>query len=190
MLPELHWRPTAARSSRHGHPVTIVVVHRWGVRYVSPAQEAKSYEGVVGYLQDASNKASAHVVFPGSAVPGEAAQLVAWGDLAWAQAAYNAAADDVESADACWLPSPSDHGRVIDEAGLAVLARIVASRLHARRLPPVWSTRHGFCRHADLGAAGGGHTSCPTTNLALWRRFVSLVEHEADRGGFRPVWGR
>lgn len=182
ILPSLDWRPTTAKGDRHGHPVTLVVVHRWGVRYTSPAAEARSYEGVVRFFSNPANKASAHIVFPGSAVPGEATQMVAWENYAWAEAAYNPQADEVESADAIWLGH--------DPEGMAVLARIVADRLHARRLPPVWSNRHGFCRHADLGAAGGGHTACPTTDLKLWRHFCSLVEAEAARGHFRPVWGR
>lgn len=182
VLPELRWNPTAACSSRHGHPVELVVVHRWGVRYTSIDEERNSYHGVQNYFRDPSHKVSAHVVFPGSAVPGEAAQMVAWNDMAWAEAAYNPVADEVESADAIWLGH--------DPEGMAVLARIVAFRLHVRGLPPVWSSRRGFCRHADLGAAGGGHTSCPTTNLNVWRHFVSLVKHEAARGGFRKSWGR
>jgi hypothetical protein len=181
-LPVLRWHPTAASSSRDGHEVTLVVVHRWGVRYVSEKGEAASYEGVVRFFSDPANRASAHVVFPGSAVPGQATQMVAWRDLAWAEAAYNPVADDVEAADAVFL------GR--DPEGLAVLARIVAFRLHKRGLPAVWSTRHGLCRHADLGAAGGGHESCPTTDLNLWRHFVTLVRAELERGGFRQTWGR
>src|SRR5581483_3115732 len=118
-----------------------------------------------------ANQASAHVVFPGSAVPGEATQMVAWDDKAWAEAAYNPSSDDIESADAIWLGH--------DPHGMAVLARIVAFRLHARGLPATWSAERGFCRHADLGSAGGGHTQCPTTDLALWRAFCGLVEREA-----------
>lgn len=182
VLPELAWEPTRASSPRHGHPVSLVVVHRWGVRYTTPQAEAASYRGVIDYFKDPAHRASAHVVYPGSAVPGEATQMVAWADLAWAEAAYNASADEVESADAIWVGG--------DDAGLHGLARIVAYRLHVRGLPAVWSTRHGFCRHADLGAAGGGHTSCPTTDLELWRRFVRLVQQEAARGGFRTHWGR
>lgn len=180
--PDLLWKPTAASSSRHGATVDLVVVHRWGVRYTTEAAEAQSYHGVVNFFGDPANRASAHVVFPGSAVPGEATQMVAWDQMAWAEAAYNPVADDIESADAIWIGGDSE--------GMAVLARIVADRLHVRGLPPVWSNRRGLCRHADLGAAGGGHTSCPTTDLAQWRHFVSLVQHEHARGGFRPTWGR
>lgn len=182
VLPSLKWHPTAAKSPRHGHPVELVVVHRWGVRYTSPTAEAHSYGGVIAYFADPSNGASAHVVFPGSAVAGEATQMVPWAEAAWAEAAYNAGADEVESVDAIWLGH--------DEAGMRVLARIVAYRLHARKLPPVWSNRRGFCRHADLGVAGGGHLACPTTDLVLWRRFATMVQLEHVRAGFRKTWGR
>lgn len=181
-LPVLRWHPTAASGNRNGHPVTLVVVHRWGVRYTTPEQEAKTYAGVIAYFLNPDHKASAHIVYPGSAVPGEATQMVSWAHYAWAEAAYNPSADEVESADAIWLGD--------DEDGLKQLARIVAYRLTRRGLPAVWSTRRGFCRHADLGAAGGGHTECPTTDMALWRRFVSRVQYEHERGGFRPTWGR
>lgn len=181
VLPGLAWTPTAARGPRYGHPVSLVVVHRWGVRYVSPAGEAASYRGVINYFLDPANDASAHVVYPGSAVPNQATQMVRWDDYAWAEAAYNPAADDVESADAIWLGK--------DPAGFRQLARIVAFRLHQRRLPPLWSSVRGFCRHADLGAAGGGHPLCPTTDLTLWRSFVRAVQIEAQRGGFRKTWG-
>lgn len=187
-LPHLIWHPTTAHSPRHGSKVELVVVHRWGVRYTSEQAEAKSYAGVVSFFKNPANRASAHVVFPGSAASGEATQMVAWDQLAWAEAAYNPVADDIESADACWTIIKD--GVVVDEAGLAVLARIVAFRLHERGLPPVWSHHRGFCRHADLGAAGGGHTECPTTDLGLWRRFVGMVQYEHERGGFRASWGR
>lgn len=181
-LPELHWRPTSACGLRHGHPVSLVVVHRWGVRYVSEPAEAHSYQGVITYFMDRAHQASAHVVYPGSAVPDEATQLVRWTDYAWAEAAYNPAAVEIESADAIWLGK--------DAHGFAQLARMVAYLLHHYQLPPVWSHRRGFCRHADLGAAGGGHLACPTTDLALWRHFARLVQAEHLRGGFRKVWGR
>jgi hypothetical protein len=181
-LPELKWHPTTACSSRHGAKVRLVVVHRWGVRYVDKPGEKKSYAGVVAYFSLSVNRASAHIVYPGSAVPGEATQMVRWADLAWTEAAYNPVAQDVESADAIWLGK--------DEAGFEQLARIVAGLCHYNGLPPVWSHVHGFCRHADLGAAGGGHLECPTTDLALWRRFVGAVQREYERGGFRARWGR
>jgi hypothetical protein len=182
LLPHLHWEPTGNSGLRYGHPVELVVVHRWGVRFTTEQAEKATYEGVISFFKEPSSQASAHIVFPGSAAIGEATQMVAWEHMAWAEAAYNPVADDIESADAIWVGG--------DDDGLAVLARIVADRLHARGIPPVWSSRHGFCRHADLGAAGGGHLECPTTDMQLWRRFVRLVQHEHERGHFRPQWGR
>lgn len=181
ILPTLDWNPTKACGRRYGHPVELVVVHRWGVRYTNEAAEAHSYVGVQNFFMDPGNGASAHIIFPGSAQPGRATQMVRWNDYAWAEAAYNPVADEIECADAIWLG--------MDPEGERVLARMVAARLHTRGLPPVWSSRRGFCRHADLGAAGGGHTACPTTDLFFWKRFVKLVQAEALRGGFRPSWG-
>jgi hypothetical protein len=181
-LPNLTWNPTAASSSRHKHPVSLVVVHRWGVRYADKAETADEYHGVIRFFSNPDNDASAHIVYPGSAVPNEATQMVAWDDAAWAEAAYNPAADDIESADAIWLGH--------DMPGMHQLARIVAFRLRERKLHPVWSTRSGVCRHADLGAAGGGHSQCPTTDTKVWRAFVSMVQHEYLFGHFREVWGR
>jgi hypothetical protein len=190
ILPEkLVWSPTPNSGSRYGHPVNLVVVHRWGVRVTTEGGEALTYQGVVNYLREPSSQVSAHIVFPGSAAPNEAAQLVAWADMAWAEEAYNPVADEVESADELW-PDALPAGAKPDADGLAVLARIVAFRLHERDLPPVWSTTKGFCRHADLGAAGGGHTACPTTDIPYWKAFCRQVVAEFHRGQFRPLWGR
>lgn len=181
VLPRLEWRPTAACGDRHGHPISLIVVHRWGVRYTDQSAEARSYQGVINWFLNPGNQASAHIVYPGSAVPNEATQMVHWADYAWAEAAYNPAAQEIESADAIWLGKDPD--------GMTQLARIVAYLLHRHGLPPVWSTAKGFCRHADLGAAGGGHTECPTTDMAVWRGFVRQVQAQAKRGGFRSHWG-
>lgn len=182
VLPELRWEPTPACSPRRGATVRLIVVHRWGVRYTSETAEAASYHGVINYFKDPAHQASAHVVYPGSAVPGEATQMVHWTDFAWTEAAYNPVANEVESADAIWLGHDPD--------GMAQLARIVAFLLQRANLPAVWSTHAGFCRHADLGQPGGGHLECPTVNMTVWRHFISLVQHEDERSGFRAVWGR
>lgn len=181
-LPELRWLPTPNQASRHGSHISRVVVHRWGVRYASPKQEAASYQGVCDFFLEPGNQVSAHFVYPGSAAFDRCTQMVAKRDSAWAEAAYNATSIEVESADAIWLGQ--------DGPGMHQLSRIVAFLLHENNLPAVWSHERGFCRHADLGAAGGGHTSCPTTNLGLWRTFSMMVQQEAHRGHFRPVWGR
>jgi hypothetical protein len=191
-LPTLEWTPTKAREPRAGVPVDLIVVHRWGVAYTGEEEEKIEYGGVVRFFSDPANKASAHVVFPGSAVPGQATQMVGWSQAAWAEAAFNRKSDDVECADAIWLPDKAHPGKVIDEAGLMTLAAIVSHRLIRRSLPAYWSVRSGFCRHADLGAAGGGHSECPTTNVALWRRFVAIVQADYRVRQHVPqaLWGR
>jgi hypothetical protein len=182
VLPKLDWVSTAAKSSRNGERIDRVVVHRWGVRYTTEKAEAASYHGVVNYFKNPANQASSHLVHPGSAVPGRATQMVPWAEAAWAEAAYNRSSVEVECADAIWLGH--------DPRGFHETARIVAYLLYAYSLPIRWSKERGFCRHADLGAAGGGHTACPTTDRNVWAAFVSLVKHEIARGDFRLTWGR
>jgi hypothetical protein len=46
----------------------------------------------------------------------------------------------------------------------------------------------GLARHADGGAAGGGHLDCPTADLELWRQFVARVKAEVVLGGYRKHW--
>lgn len=189
VLPNLEWKPTTSHSSRNGAHVRLVVVHRWGAPYKDLPAEAKSYEGVQNWFMNPANQVSAHFVFPGSAVPGECCQMVTQADKAWAESFYNPISTDIETADAIWVGN--------DAVGMEVLARIVAFQLHKFNLPATYvhgqdilDGNGGFCRHADLGSAGGGHTSCPTTDLNQWGKFVQLVQYEAKRGGFRKVWDK
>lgn len=182
VLPELEWRPTTACADRRGAQVRRVAVHRWGDKFSDEPAEARTFEGVVRYFENRANGASSHLVYAGSIGGPNCVQMVRWSDYAWTEAAFNPSSVEVESADLIWEGS--------DHAGAWQLARIVAYLLHAYSLPPVWSHDHGFCRHADLGAAGGGHTACPTTSIVQWRQFVSMVQREHARGGFRAKWGR
>lgn len=190
LLPKVIYKPTSACSSRQGAKVDVVVVHRWGSPYVDAAHTIESYHGVISEFLDVSQQRSAHLVFPGSAIPLNAqgrleiTQMVPWDQLAWTQMAYNPFADEIETADALW----PDANPKPDAVGLAVLARVVACRLHARGLKPIWSTHGGLCRHGDLGNAGGGHFSCPTTDIPYWKHFVSLVQEEYERSGCSPLY--
>lgn len=181
ILPKLDWNPTQAKGSRSGQRVEVVFVHVWGVRFTDEKAEARSYQGVINEFLNPANEASAHVVYPGSAVPGHATQMVRWSEMAWTEAKDNPRGISVESADAIW----QGH----DPAGFHQLARIVAGLVHFNGLPCVWSLERGFARHGDGGSADGGHTLCPTGNMSLWRAFAGLVEYEYHRGGFRPSWG-
>lgn len=182
VLPKLGWKTTQAKGSRNGVHVVRVVLHRWGVAFTNEHAEASSYQGVMREFMNPANQASAHVVMPGSAVPGQAMQMVRWSEKAWTEAAYNPSSVEIECADAIWLGH--------DPHGLAVTARMAAFLLHKYGLPAVHSTARGFCRHGDLGSAGGGHTVCPVPAGAhIWDVFTALVKHEAKRGGFRKEWG-
>jgi hypothetical protein len=180
----LTWKESPNQSARRG-PVSLVVVHRWGVRPVPDA--TRVYKGVVAHLCNPKTQASAHIVYAGGE-EGVATQLVPWGKKAWACAHYNSVSDNLECADDIWAG--------LDECGFKVAARIVAFRCHARGIPAVWirgnrliAGKPGVTRHYDLGAIGGGHTD-PTTDDSLWKDFMRLVYLEVKRGNFRPVWGR
>ena len=187
-LPELTWVPTKACSPRYGMPKRKVWIHRWGVKYTTETGEALSYKGVIRQFQNPDNESSSHFVFPGSAVPNHCTQMVARSMKSWTEKAYNRPGVSYETADAIWLGH--------DPEGFCQLARMIAFELHNDGLPPTWvhiqpfDPRKGFCRHADGGVPAGGHTQCPTTDLALWHQFVLRVQAEYRRGKFREVWGR
>lgn len=170
-LPRLEHRPSPNQSDRL-EGVRLVVVH----------DTEGGYEGSIAWLCNPAAQASAHVVLREDGA--EATQLVPWSRKAWACMAYNSASDNLEMA-----------GFASRGYGLAQLrraARIVAFRLHKRGLPARWARGgqgQGFCRHYDLGAAGGGHYD-PTTSTAKWLAFVALVKLEHRRGHFRHDWGQ
>ena len=184
-LPEpLLWRPTRNRSSRNGHVPRVVFVHRWS---------GGTFDGVCSWFKTSSgaDAVSSHLVYAGELGrdAGRCAQMVAIADKAWTESLWNPIGISIECADAVWLGG--------DVAGFATTARIVAFLCHRYGIPPHELDAHaiaagaaGFARHADGGAAGGGHTSCPTTDLALWNQFAERVVLEYRHGGFRGTWTR
>jgi hypothetical protein len=171
VLPRLLWRRSPNVSTRSGARVRLVVAHR----------TEGAYGGAIAWLCQSRAQASAHAVLreDGS----EATQLVEWGEKAWAVCAYNSISDSLEMAG-------SGSSYQVNE--LRVGARIMAFRLHERRLPARWARfgiGAGYCRHKDLGATGGGHVD-PVMTPAQWKLFQFFIKLEAARGGFRPAWGR
>jgi N-acetyl-anhydromuramyl-L-alanine amidase AmpD len=186
-LPEIRYKFTPNHGKRNGAKVQRVVLHTWGGHYTDEKAEAKSYEGVVSMFMEPSSQVSAHFVYPGSAKPNEITQMVRYADYAWTEAAYNPTSVEIECADAIWLGH--------DPEGMEQLAHIVGWLLHHFKLPPVWNHDKGFCRHGDLGVAGGGHTACPITlpqHLAEWKHFAHLVEQHYKRyaKSYRKTWGK
>ena len=147
-----------------------------------------SYTGSIEHLCDPASQASAHVIVREDGM--EATQLVPWDRKAWACASFNSASDNIETPDLIWTMPPTPEREQV----MRICARVVAFRLHKRRLPAAWRTGAdlldlpGVTRHIDLGRAGGGHTD-PTTDLTRWVTFMSMVETELARGGFRSSWG-
>lgn len=182
-LPHIVWAPTPNHGQRAGKKVERVVLHTWGAKFTTEKAEAASYEGVIHYFTEPQTKVSAHFVYPGSAKPNEITQMVAYRDYAWTEADYNPTSVEIECADAIW------QGK--DPSGLEQLAHIVGYLLHHFKLAPQHSTSDGFCRHGDLGKAGGDHLSCPTTNMTLWNHFAARVITNYKAGGYRTTpWGR
>lgn len=181
-LPQIHWHPTPNHGQRAGKKVERVVLHTWGVKFTDEISEEKTYEGVVSYFTRPQSQASSHFVYPGSAKPNEITQMVAYKDYAWTEAAYNPTSVEIECADAIWLGK--------DPAGMEQLAHTTGYLLHHFGLKPEHNVSGGFCRHGDLGAAGGGHPACPTTDMTIWNHFVARVIAHYKAGGYRTTpWG-
>jgi N-acetylmuramoyl-L-alanine amidase-like protein len=177
-LPYLRQRSSPNQSDRAAGVVPyLVIVHRPVGAYIpsiahlcNPAPGGEPRRAV-----------SAHLITDSSR---EATQLVPWHRKAWAARDFNSCGYQLEIDDDAWTGA--------DPPAFYTAARIVAFLCKRTGIPPVWSTsplsKPGVVRHADLGLAGGNHSD-PTTDIAVWRRFIERVRAEHDRGGFRPTYG-
>lgn len=140
------------RSARSG-PIRLIVLHSTESDNIE-ASEA-DLAGVAGWFANPSAQVSAHVITDSD---GHSARCVADADKAWHCAAFNSAALGIEqigraSQDA-WAPAELDE-----------TARWVAQWCREHGIPCARGavsgadvTKPGIVTHADLGAAGGGHT--------------------------------
>ena len=169
-LPKLLWRASPNFSSRGGKTVTMIVVHDC----------EGNYDGSIGWFAMPRSRVSAHIVLSDDGT--EATQMVAWRDKAWAVCNFNSISESIEAAgfSAKGLGAPE----------WAALAGITAFRLKANGLPCQQATAvndwTGFCQHADLGAAGGGHDDI-TPNRDNWVTFAELVAR-AYGGPLPATW--
>jgi N-acetyl-anhydromuramyl-L-alanine amidase AmpD len=180
ILPPLKWRESPNQSARPGGARDIhgIVMHA----------TQGGYDGSVSWLCNPSANASAHLVLREDG--NEATQLVPWSRKAWHAVAANQHFLGIE------IAGFTDH---IPEDTWRSAARIAAFFCKEYEIPPVWNVRHGgafaagITRHKDLGVAGGGHVD-PITRVAgdapSWLWFISLVQHELERGGFLDSWGK
>lgn len=173
ILPDLLWKPSPNRSSRHGARIDLLVWH----------ETAGSYAGAVAWLRNPKARASAHLVIREDG--NEATQLVPLAEKAWHAADFNSRSVGVEHANVTAKGYATDRQLMVSARAFAWLC------LHLD-VPPRWA-RHGIgrgvCYHGELGAAGGGHTSCGPDHSG-WLRFLDLLHAEIARGHFRPDWAR
>ncbi len=172
-LPPLTWVESPNCSERAaGVPLDLIVVH----------DTEGGYESAVSWFANSHSQVSAHLVLKEDG--SKATQMVPYAKKAWHCTSFNSRSIGLEMAGF----AKQGYG----EHQWAIAARIVAFLLHKHGLPARWARGGegaGFCRHYDLGAAGGGHHD-PTTDDAIWEQFVARVQAELKRGGFRPEWGR
>lgn len=176
MLPTLKWKPSPNFSERT-ESIRLIVVHDC----------EGSYQGSIAtFLQTERpgiGPVSAHIVLREDGK--EATQMVGFSKKAWHCRAFNSASIGVEMA--------GYESRGYADSEWAAEANIVAYLLHRYNLPPTWAQHgagQGFCRHLDLGAAGGGHVD-PTQDLKVWAGFCDRVRAAYNAKDFGPTpWGR
>lgn len=173
VLPPLRWVASPNHyKGRSGQRIVKAVVH----------VTVGSYASGVNWMSSPNSEIAAHVCLREDGAA--ATQLVAYEDAAWHAMEANRFSVGLEMAG---FPD-KESGRQLD-----VAARIVAFWCHHFSIPPRYApefSKPGFCRHGDLGVAGGNHPSCPMTVERFLAEFVPRVERETVRGGFKPAWGR
>src|SRR5436853_6732393 len=97
VLPELLWKPSPNRSSRHGARVDLLVWH----------ETAGSYAGAISWLHNPKAQASAHLVIREDG--NEATQLVPLAEKAWHAEDFNRRSVGVEHANITAKGYATDH---------------------------------------------------------------------------------
>ena len=170
-LPPLKWIASPNfNPGRGGYRCDKIIVH----------DTEGSYASAVAWFSQSRSRVSAHFVVKEDG--SEATQMVDIGDRAWHVCAFNASTIGIEMAGFASKGFGS-------KEWLAV-ATIVAFHLHHLQLPNRWAkggVGPGFCRHYDLGAAGGGHAD-PTTDPKVWLAFCNMVTAAYDHGNFPMAW--
>ena len=171
-MPVLTWVASPNYSSRGGQRVRLIVVHDC----------EGSFNGSVGWFAMSASQVSVHVVLSEDGT--KAVQMVAWANKAWHACFVNPFSEGIEAAGYA--------AKGLGQPEWEALAAIVAFRLHANDIPCQVATAAnnwtGFCQHADLGAAGGGHHDI-TSDPAVWQAFVSLVQAAYAQANTVMGWG-
>lgn len=173
LLAPLVWKPSPNFSSRNGARIDLLTWH----------ETAGAYVGSVAWLRNPVADASAHLVVREDG--GEVSQLVALQNKAWHASEFNGRSVGVEHANVTAKGYATD-------AQLRQSARVFGWLCLHLDVPPRWAREgqgRGVCYHGELGAAGGGHTSCGPDHSG-WLHFLELLHHEVKRGGYKRTWAR
>lgn len=156
-LPDMAFCPSPNYSARRAKVKRIVAHDCEG-----------SEQGSISWFAQARSRVSAHGVL--SADGKRLTRMVDWSNKAWHVCDMNSTTEGIEMA--------GFEAKGFDAPEWQAMANVIAWRLKANGLPAVWAPGAdgvGFCSHRDLGQAGGGHSD-PTTDPAIWMRFVNLVQ--------------
>lgn len=169
-LPPLTWKSSPNFSSRKGARVDLIVLH----------STEGGYGGSVAWFQQSRSAVSAHFVLREDGA--EATQMVHLADKAWHACAFNARSIGLECAGFA--------AKGLADVEWRAAAAIVGYLLHHLQIPLRFARAGvgpGFCRHFDLGKAGGGHSD-PTTSDAVWQRVMALITEEYAKVDAGHVW--
>ena len=158
VLPKLKWVTSPNfHAGRNAPAVTQIVLHDC----------EGSYAGAVSWFSQRQSDVSSHFVLKEDGK--EATQMVHYADTAWHACAANAHSIGVEMGGVAKRGYP--------DVEIAAATNVVAYLLHRFKLPCRFAEHgagSGFCRHYDLGAAGGGHYD-PVTDPKMWATYVAKI---------------
>lgn len=167
-LPRLRWVASPNYSGRT-EPVRLIVAHDC----------EGSYSGAVSWFAQECSRVSAHYVLKEDG--SEATQMVAEAHKAWHCCDFNSCSIGIE------MGGFAERG--FPEVEIDAMANVVAYLLHKHGLPPIWAKGgqgYGFCTHAELGRAGGGHKDFTVDPKAV-AAFTAKVQ-AAHKAGVPASW--
>lgn len=175
-LPPISQTPSPNQSPRSTQDVRLVVVH----------DPEGPFDAITNYIRRPSAQVSYHVLLNEAAT--KARQFVPWNRKSWSVMRFNSVSDNISISGYA--------GNNWSFAALNRLARVVAFRLHKRKLPARFIPRpinpgnppRGWTFHSELGSAGGGHSDPGLTGVKK-AFLLAAVKFHAKRKGWRAKWG-
>jgi N-acetyl-anhydromuramyl-L-alanine amidase AmpD len=168
-LPPLKWVESPNFSERNGAPISLMVIHDC----------EGGYAPSVSWFANSHSQVSAHIVLKEDG--SEATQCVPLSKKAWHCVNFNSRSIGLEMAGFAKAG--------YSEKEWQIAADIMVALMKKFDIPVQWAQGGqgaGFCRHYDLGKAGGGHSD-PTTDPAIWSSFVKRIGATAASGA-APLW--